>query len=516
MFPTEKSGLEFEFSMEKEAIPVSEDPPFRILLLGDYSGRKNLARSTDSPIPEAKPIDVDRDNFDDMMKRLNVGLRLELQEGSDEKLILNFKDLDDFHPDRLFARVSLFSDLRDIRKRLLNPDLYEEAAREVRDWLDNEPEETPVVEEGETLADESAPSSGNLLDDILGQTKSEASEYKASPKRGSLLGDFVRDVVSPYLVETDEAEQAKLLALVDSSTSDLMRTIIHHPEFKELEAAWRGLYFLIKRVETDSDLKITVLDVSKSEVVSNLQNVKDLSDSALYNIIIRDAVKTHGGEPWSLICGNYEFSLDVGEVATLIRLSKLANIAVAPFIAQIRPQMLGIESFAGESDERRWNYKDESTPGKLWTMLRTIPEASSLGLAMPRFLGRLPYGESTEPTEVFDFEELTHAREHEDYLWINPSFLIAALVGQSFSAYGWEFRSRMFLDVDSLPTHVYQIDGETITKPCAEVVLTHTACDIILEQGVMPLLSFRDTDRVRLGGLHSIAFPEKALSGRWS
>lgn len=516
MFPTEKSGLDFEFSMEKEAIPVSDDPPFRILLLGDYSGRKNLSRSTESALPEAKPIKVDRDNFDDLMKRLNVGLRLELQEGSNDKLILNFRDLDDFHPDRLFNQVSLFSDLRDIRKRLLNPESFEEAAREVRDWLDSEPEGTPAEEDKETISGIPLPSSGNLLDDILGQTSGDASEYKTTPKKGSLLGDFVRDVVSPYLIDTDEAEQAKLLALVDSSTSDLMRTIIHHPEFKELEAAWRGLYFLIRRVETDSDLKISLLDVSKNEVVSNLKSAKDLTDSSLYNIIIRDAVKTHGGEPWSLICGNYEFGLDVDEVATMIRLSKLANIAIAPLVAQIKPQMLGIESFDRESDERLWNYKDESKAGKLWTTLRTIPEASSLGLALPRFLGRLPYGGSTEPTEVFDFEELTDEREHEDYLWINPSFLIAALVGQSFSAYGWEFRSRLFLDVDGLPTHVYQSEGETITKPCAEVVFTHNACDIVLEQGLMPLIAFKDTDRVRLGGFHSIAFPEKSLKGRWS
>ncbi|MEZ5345643.1 MAG: type VI secretion system contractile sheath small subunit [Pyrinomonadaceae bacterium] len=248
MFPTEKSGLEFEFSMEKEATPVPDDPPFRILLLGDYSGRKNLARSVDSPLPDSKPIEVDRDNFDDLMKRLNVGLRLELKDDSNEKVILNFRDLEDFHPDRLFRQVSLFSDLRDIRNRLLDPASYEDAAREVRDWLADDPEEPNAetenaVYESEPAADESAASSGNLLDDILGQTKADASSYSRDAKEGSLLGDFVRDVVKPHLIETDEAEQAKLLALVDSSTGDLMRRIIHHPEFKELEAAWRGLFF---------------------------------------------------------------------------------------------------------------------------------------------------------------------------------------------------------------------------------------------------------------------------------
>ena len=517
MFPTD-SGLEFEFSMEKEAIPVQEDPPFKILLLGDYSGRENLVASTDSILPKAKPIEVDRDNFEDLMKRLNTSLRLGLQDNSDGTLLLNFKELDDFHPDNIFKSVSLFSDLRTLRKRLLAPETFDEAAQEIKAWFEVEDgsESDEVLEEGdEDSSSDLDASSGDLLDDILGQKKADASSYKTPLTGSSLLGDFVRDVVAPYLVQTDEAEQAKLLELVDSSIGDLMRTILRHPEFRALETAWRGLYFLVRKAETNSELKISLLDISKDELKTDLQSASDLTDSDIYKTLVTETIQTHGGEPWGLICGNYEFALDVEDTAALIRMAKLGNISTAPFISHIKPQMLGVDSIAEASQERAWKYKDETQAGKLWTMLRTIPEASSLGLVLPRFLGRLPYGGETDPLETFDFEEVTGDIAHEDYVWINPSFACALLLAQSFSEFGWEMSQSFYLDLVGLPTHVYPENGETKTKPCAEVVFTHAACDILIDQGLMPLISYKDTDRVRLGGVHSIAFPAKGLKGRW-
>jgi type VI secretion system protein ImpC len=217
-----------------------------------------------------------------------------------------------------------------------------------------------------------------------------------------------------------------------------------------------------------------------------------------------------------VVCGNYEFSLNVDDTATLVRLGKLGSAANAPFLSQIKPQMFGIESLAEVPETSKWNYSDDSIEGKLWTTLRTISEASFIGLTTPRFLGRLPYGEDTEPTEIFSFEEFTIDNTGDNYLWTNSSFICALLLAQSYSAFGWEMGRSLFQEVEGLPIHMYKVDGELKTKPCAEIEMTHTACDLLLEQGLMPLISFRNTDRVRLGGFQSIAFPAKDLSGRWN
>ena len=514
-----ETDFEAQVSMETEILPTADEPPFRALLLGDYSGRANLEKSTDANLPESRPIEIDKDEFETVMKRLNVSLRLHLQEDSSTPLILNFRELDDFHPDRIFQQISLFSDLRDVRKRLLDSNTFERAAGEVRSWfVKTEEEDQKTDTESETdETEENFKSTGNLLDDVLGFAGKGSSTPKPQTAQSLELSNFIQDLVEPHLVRTDEVEQEKLLALVDESTSSLMRQILHHPEFQALEAAWRGLYLLVRKVETSTELKLFVLDISKAELLADLKSSDDLTKTKLYQIMVTNAVQTQGGDPWTVVCGDYEFNLNVDDAATLIRLAKLAASATAPFIAQIKPQMLGIESFAETPDVSDWNVSDDSNEGKLWTALRTMPEAGYLGLIAPRFLTRLPYGEETEPTEVFLFEEFTGGSQHENYLWANSGYVCVLLLAQSFSKFGWEMRQNLFQNLDGLPVHLYKNEqGETKTKPCAEIEMTHRACDVLLEQGLMPLISFRDTDRVRLADFQSVAFPSKHLSGRWS
>ena len=515
-----KTEHEAQVSMETAAIALPDEPPFHILLLGDYSGRENLANFTDAALPEGKPIEVDRDNYEDVLKKLNTSLRLEFEGADNGVLFLRFNELDDFHPDQIFQQIPLFSDLRDLRKRLLNPDTYESAAREVRIWFEEIGEKTSNpsndTAQKETPTEVSEGTTGNLLDDILGDTKRAVEDYPAKSTESPELSSFIRDIIKPHLVETDEAEQAKLLAAVDQSTGELMRRILHHPHFQALESAWKGLYFLVRRSETSNDLKIFILDITKLEVSDNLKTVNDLSDSFIYKILVANTVQTPGADPWSVVCGNYTFELDVEDAATLIRMAKLASIANAPFISSAKPQMLGIDSLSESPSPSDWNYKDESNEGKLWTMLRTISEAPYLGLAAPRFLARLPYGGDTEPLEVFEFEEFSEGAKHDKYLWSNASFACALLLAQSYTDSGWDMSQNLFQELDGLPVHMYKENTETITKPCAETQLTENAADILLDQGLMPLISFRDTDRIRVARFQSIAFPMKPLRGRWS
>ncbi|NNE99630.1 MAG: hypothetical protein HKN25_11475 [Pyrinomonadaceae bacterium] len=516
MTPT-KTEHEAQVSMETAAIPLPDEPPFHILLLGDYSGRENLSNFTNAALPEARPIEIDRDNFEHVLARLNTSLRLEFEGADNGVLLLQFRELDDFHPDQIFKQISLFSDLRDLRKRLLNPDTYESAAREVRIWFEETNDEPFEESKGQEPSDESSgESSGNLLDDILGDTKRDAEEYPTRSTESPELNEFIRDIIRPHLIQTDEAEQAKLLAAIDQSTGELMKRILHHPHFQALESAWRGLYFLVRRAETSNDLKLFLLDITKDEITDNLKSVNDLSDSNIYRIVVKNTVRTPDADPWSVVCGNYTFELNVEDTATVIRLLKIASIANAPFISGAKPQMLGIESLADTPSPADWNYKNETDEGKLWTMLRTVSEAPHLGLMTPRFLARLPYGKETEPLEAFDFEEFSDAPEHEKYLWANASFACALLLAQSYTASGWDMSQKLFHELDGLPVHLYKDETETITKPCAEAQLTENACEILLDQGLMPLISFRDTDRIRIARFQSIAFPSKPLKGRWS
>ncbi len=189
--------------------------------------------------------------------------------------------------------------------------------------------------------------------------------------------------------------------------------------------------------------------------------------------------------------------------------------AGAPFIAAASDRLLGCESLAQTPDPREWRRPADAEGSRVWEALRKLPEASYLGLALPRFLLRLPYGADTVPTETFEFEEMEEIPKHEQYLWGNPSFACVCLLAQTFSESGWDIRHGIIQDIEDLPLHVYEEQGESLTKPCAEVVLTERAAEKILDKGIMPLLSFKNQDKIRVARFQSLADPPTYLAGRW-
>ena len=141
--------------------------------------------------------------------------------------------------------------------------------------------------------------------------------------------------------------------------------------------------------------------------------------------------------------------------------------------------------------------------------------ASWLGLALPRILLRNPYGKRTDPVEAFDFEEIADVHEHEAFLWGNPAFACAQLLGAAFEEQGWSLQPGERLEIDDLPAYTYQEDGESRLLPCAELCLTERAAEAILERGLMPLMSYKNRDAVRLARFQSLAFPPAPLRGAW-
>ncbi len=501
MFPSD-SDLETNVTLESERTGVIDEPPFRILMLGDWSGDAEK-----SDLHRRNPLEIDRDNFDDIMKKLRVRLELELEGGG---LTLEFNGLDDFHPDELFKQVPMFADLRDLRRRLNNESTFNSAAREVREWF-SVPEKPANVSSSEN---EHASPADNLLDAILSKPGGGAPPPRQAAS--SELSSFVSDLVRPHLVAVDENEQAGLTAAVDKATGDLMRKILHHRRFQRLEAAWRGLYFLVRRTETAADLKIYILDVSQAELTDNLKSASGLAETILYRHLIKDAIETPGSDPWSVVCGNYAYEPNVDDIAALMRISKIASPANTPFISHMRPAVIGVSSLADHPDPAEWDLTGGTNEGKLWAALRSQAEAQYLGLTIPRFIARLPYGSETDPLETFLFEEFTDTPVHDDYLWTNSCFAVALLLAQSYSEYGWDFARELIQDIDGLPVHIYEQNGETVFTSCAEVQLSQKACEQLMEYGLMPLVSFKNSDRLRLARFQSITDPVRILKGRWS
>jgi type VI secretion system protein ImpC len=474
--------LDVDPDARRSATMLEPETPFRILLLGDFSGRAAT---------NWKPVEVDRDNFEEVLARVGPGLSG-----------MRFQQLDDFHPDRIYEQSRLFQGLREVRRKLETPSTFAEAAAEIRAWgQEPGPPATPKVT-APTAAPERPPLPGpasgmSLLDAIL-----EASE-PATPspvtRRGGLQG-FVESVVAPHTVAAENPELPRLRALVDAEAGARMRALLHHSKFQALEAAWRAVFHLVRAVETGSQLKVYLLDVSKPELAADLSAADDLRESRVWRILVTDTVET-GGDPWSVVAGNYSFAPTVGDAEMLGRLARIMSFARAPFLGEANPGSSGTES---------------EEAARLWERLRQLPEACWVGLSMPRFLLRLPYGKQTDPVESFDFEEMPGAPIHQEYLWGNPAFACVQLLAEAFANDGWEMRPGAPSEIDRLPVHIYEAEGEKHAKPCAEVLLTERDIEWLLDQGYMALDSRRDRDVVRLVRFQSIAKPLARLSGPWA
>jgi type VI secretion system protein ImpC len=296
-----------------QARPVPETP-FRVLLLGDFSGHGRK-----QPLPARQPTLVDRDNFDDILAALYPELKLRL--GDDDLATVQFSALADFHPDRLFECVDMFRKLREMRARLADPATFADAAAEL--GLPG-PAAKPHEAAQATTPQASPFALGSLLDEMIEQT--EARAQTRAPAESDLQ-KFVRRVTEPHLVSVPDPQQPEILGLIDRALGAQMRALLHVPEFQALEAAWRAVFLLVRRIDTDEMLKLYLVDLSKDELAADLKSSSDLRSTSTHRLLAEDAINSFGGEPWAAIVGNYTFAATRAEAELLGRLAKIAPAA---------------------------------------------------------------------------------------------------------------------------------------------------------------------------------------------
>jgi type VI secretion system protein ImpC len=495
------------------------EEPFRILVLGNFRGQADADnQKPTADFASRRPVRVDRDNLDEVIAKVGPKLRLPVTGSDAEPATLRIAALDDFHPDRIYQQVELFQQLRSLRRRLQESSTFDAAAAEVRSWRAK-----PAAPERRRDTPSEAPPPGGTgltLDDLLGASVEETQRRELGAELGRDQVDwntFVKELVAPHVrsVPAADPKQPELVACVDDAAGSLLRAILHAPAFQALESAWRGVDFLVRRVETDRLLSIDLLDVSKADLAADLSAGEELSRTGLYKHLVERTVRAPGGQPWAVVLGCYSFGPTPEDAELLGRVARIAGQGGCPFLAAASPHVVGCESFGKHADPDDWTRSIEPDGRGAWSALRQLPEAARIGLALPRFLLRQPYGRKSDPTEALAFEELRDPPDHEHYLWGNPAFAVACALAQAFSESGWDLKPGEVSAIDGLPTHVYVDDGESQVKPCAEAILTERALQPLFDAGVMPLVSVRGQDQVRLGSFQSLARNGAKLVGRW-
>jgi type VI secretion system protein ImpC len=381
--------IELDVAPRRTKIEAPADEPARYLVLGDFGARA------------AEPLAVDRDNLDAVLSILHVeagGMRI--------------RDLEDFHPDRLYQRF----------------DMGVPAAP------DPEPETaSPQADIAALLRPTS------LLEQIAGG------------------GD---DPLEQYVKELGRAHGSLPKKNVDPSAalSDRMNSMLHHPRFQTLESAWRGLDFAIRQMD-DAVARVHIVQFSQDDLAADLAS-DNLRATRLYALL--------HSRRWTAAIGLHSF--DEADIELLARIALVAADAQVPYLAQGSPE-ISSELFAD------------------------IPEASYLGLALPRLLLRLPYGPHTSPIDSFTYEEMSTVPLHQHYLWGNAALACLAVLLRADTD---------DLNLDQLPAHTYKKDSEWVMTPCGEFFMTETQVLALIDRGLMPLVSYKDRPLVRLAGFRAV------------
>ena len=388
---------QFDVESRRSAVALDEPESADYLVLGDFGGRTRTEN----------PVLIDRDNFNAVLARF----------GLEHDGAVN-RELEDFHPDRVFQKWNAFREFRE----------QADAPKPTRE------RSAPKADIAELLKP------GSLLEQIAGG--------------GDPLEQYARELARAHAAAPQKQRDTEKI-------SEMMRAVLHFPRFQTLEASWRGLDFVLRQWEGGQ--RIYIAQVPKAAAVADVIGAASLRETRMHRLL--------GLRQWTAVFGLHTFGGAAEDIEFLGRMALLAAHRQAPFIAE------------GSADM-----------GESWEELRAIPEASYLGLALPRFLLRLPYGEDTSPIDSFPFEEMPGAPVHGHYLWGNAALACLALLAQG----------QRDLELEGIPLHTYKHDGEWRTTPCAELLMSEAEASALIELGLMPLLSFKDSTRVRLGGIRAI------------
>lgn len=307
---------------------------------------------------------------------------------------------------------------------------------------------------------------------------------------------------------------ASIIAEIDRKLSEQINLILHHSEFQQLESAWRGLHYLVNNTETDEKLKIRFMDISKNELRRNLKRYKGVGwdQSPLFKQIYEEEYGQLGGEPYGCLIADYYFDHTAPDVDMLSSISKIAAAAHAPFIAGASPSVMQMESWQELANPRDLTkIFTQNLEYTAWNSLRESEDSRYIGLAMPRFLARLPYGINTNPVDNFEFEETTEGADHSKYVWSNAAYAMAVNINRSFKEYGWCTTIRGVESggaVENLPCHTFPTDDGGVDMKCpTEIAISDRREAELAKNGFMPLIHRKNTDYAAFIGAQSLQKP---------
>ena len=323
-------------------------------------------------------------------------------------------------------------------------------------------------------------------------------------------------LVNTTLVSGDALRSIEaMIAALDAKLTEQVNVIMHHEDFQKLESAWRGLHHLVNNTETDEYLKIRVINISKKDLGRTLKKFRGTAwdQSPIFKQVYEQEYGQFGGEPYGVLVGDYEFDHGPQDVQLLGDIAQIAAAAHTPFISAAAPTVMGMDSWNELANPRDLTKIFGTPEYAAWRSLRESEDSRYIGLAMPRFLARLPYGAKTDPVDEFHFEEDVEGADSAKFCWANAAYAMATNITRSFKLYGWCSRIRGIESggaVEGLPVYSFPTDDGGVAMKCpTEISISDRREAELAKNGFMPLIHKKNSDFAAFIGAQSLQKPQE-------
>jgi len=339
----------------------------------------------------------------------------------------------------------------------------------------------------------------SLLDQIVQEGRMARDESQKGWAR-DVLGEFAKQIMEGTVVVSKDTELMinARIAQIDRLISQQLNEVIHHPDFQKLEASWRGLNYLVQQSETSEMMKLRVMNVSKKDLLKDMEKASEFDQSTLFKKIYEDEFGMFGGSAFGAIVGDYEFGNHPQDLTLLEKISEVAAAAHAPFISAASPAMFNWDSFTELGGPRDLAKIFQSVEYAKWKSFRDSEDSRYVALALPHILMRLPYGQANVPVETFNYEEDVDGTNHGKYLWGNAAYALGTRLTDAFANYHWCAAIRGVEGgglVQGLPVHTFRTDeGDVALKCPTEIAITDRREKEFADLGFIPLVHCKGTD----------------------
>ncbi|WP_370340738.1 type VI secretion system contractile sheath large subunit [Shinella oryzae] len=307
------------------------------------------------------------------------------------------------------------------------------------------------------------------------------------------------------------------IARIDALLSRQLAEIMHDEKFLKLEGSWRGLHYLVKNTETSANLKIRVLNAGKREIMKDLAKSVEFDQSHLFRAVYESEFGTPGGEPYGALVGDYQWTNHPEDIQSLQGISGVAAAGFTPFVSAAGAGLFGFDDFRELSRPRDLEKIFTTAEYTKWRSFRESDDSRFVTLVMPSVLARLPYGSDTQRIEAFDYDENIDSPgqqlDHNDYCWMNASYVMGARLTAAFAKSGWCTAIRGAENggkVEDLPVHVFQSDDGDLDLQCpTEIGITDRRDAELAKLGFLPLSHYKNTDYAVFFGAQTAHKPKK-------